>query len=270
MGFSQSLNDAHRRVFDDPDADAPRLAYATLVEQIGPDQPELIRLQVARFARDLEAGRWWSQPSPREQELLRRHGADWAQLIEPYARTVHAEPRYDFNRGFVEFLRTDAGVLVALGEALLRLGPIRHLALEADGTPLAAVLAQPCLRYLRSLELDAWALGDAGAADLARCPHLDGLSRLGLRHNGIGERGIEALAAAPWVRRLRMIDLRANPTPSTTIAIDHWLSDGEGGGDFAPTSFGQRLEAEHGPLAWLHPRSTRGADRYHMPFLPPL
>ncbi len=269
MGFTETLNDLHRRIFEDPDADAPRIAYAQHVGSREPVRGELIRLQVERFAGDLRARRWRSQPSQRERDLLDQHGDDWAQLVAPYGRTGIPFPPYEFHRGFVELLRTEAATFVELGEDLLRLGPIRHLALGADGTPLDLVLAQPALRYLRSLELGYWEMGDAGAAAVASCPYLGGLVLLGLQDNHIGEPGVSALCATPWVRGLRSVDLRDNPMPMATIAVDEWIMDGEGGGKHEPTELGQRLEAQHGPIPWLHADSTLGADRYHMPHLPP-
>lgn len=264
MSFSETLNRLHAAVFADPDADEPRLAFARHLEPVSPDQAEFIRLQVERHAADRRDHRVRSQPSAREREFLARYGTDWAQMIAPHGRAVFNIPPYEFNRGFVEMLHTDAGVFTSLGEKLLRLGPVRHLVLERDDTPLADVVNHPALRHLISLHLEGWELGNPGAKAIAESPHLNRLVKLGLRNNRIGEAGVDALAASAGLRRLLVIDLRDNPYPRATIAIDATVRDDDGRYHFEPTEVGQRLEAKYGPIRWLHPTNNEGADRYHL------
>jgi uncharacterized protein (TIGR02996 family) len=66
----------------------------------------------------------------------------------------------------------------------------------------------------RSLVLDICGLGDEGAARLAAWPGLAGVRRLSLRMNRIGNAGLRALAASPYLTSLEAIDLGSNEPAS--------------------------------------------------------
>jgi uncharacterized protein (TIGR02996 family) len=83
------------------------------------------------------------------------------------------------------------------------LGPaaIRHLA------------ESPHMRHLRRLDLSGnHHLDDGEMRALARSPHLDRLRVLGLGFWNLRKRGLEALAAAPWVSNLTRLDLMSLKT----------------------------------------------------------
>ncbi|HET7499443.1 MAG TPA: TIGR02996 domain-containing protein [Kofleriaceae bacterium] len=236
-----------------PRDDAPRLAYADLLAPARPERAELIRLQIARGS---------GPPTSRERELLRRHGAEWARPLDPFARAVtrpRPDPGWAFDRGFVAFLRTDADVVLGLGERLFRMAPIEHL--DLVGAPdVRPVLGSPLLGHLRSLGLPGCALDDAAAIALAANPALAGLRWLDLRDNQIRDRGMAALADSPTIRAIPIVLLGGNPRdPSEQHSLD-W--DGSVADSWLP-SLGEELERAHGRIEWLHvPPSGRRPDRY--------
>src|SRR5438477_12296826 len=68
-------------ILADPDADAPRLAYADWLEEDGDaDRAEFIRVQCA-LASMPENERAFHPLRPREAELLREHGETWLRPI---------------------------------------------------------------------------------------------------------------------------------------------------------------------------------------------
>jgi uncharacterized protein (TIGR02996 family) len=252
MSLAETLHDLQQAIFVEPDADAPRLDYANHVEAVSRPRAELIRRQIKRHRDDLAAGRMQSVPTPEERKLLAAHGAEWAAPFDEHVRAPRHDPHHPelgWHRGFIEMLRTDAGVLVTLGDRLLRLGPIRHLALDPDGTSLAEVLATPALEHLVSLDLGGWHLGDDGARALAQCPHFERLAWLGLTCAKITEHGIDTLAGSPRLRKLVTLDLHGNPFAASDLAADPQVID--------------RLERSHGTIPWLHPLPVI-ADRYHV------
>jgi uncharacterized protein (TIGR02996 family) len=85
-----------QRVLADPEADAPRFAYADACQAIAPDRAEFIRIEIA-YREYLRANRTDSFPrTQRAVSLRRRHGAAWAGDI------VGRVSWYEFFRGFVE------------------------------------------------------------------------------------------------------------------------------------------------------------------------
>jgi hypothetical protein len=82
----------------------------------------------------------------------------------------------------------------------------------AVGPTLAGLLSEAGhLRNLRELRLASCHLGDAGAAELARCERLAGVAVLDLRRNGIGPAGFEPLMASPHLAGLGKLRVGFNP-----------------------------------------------------------
>lgn len=103
----------------------------------------------------------------------------------------------------------------ARGLALLAaadLGRLRSLraAYHARGNRVVrALVRQPALS-LRTLDLRHAGLTDDAVIALARCEQLRGLRALYLQHNRLTARGVSALALAPALARLELLDLRHN------------------------------------------------------------
>lgn len=81
----------------------------------------------------------------------------------------------------------------------------------------------PCLAKLDSLS--SWAtrpkLGDDDAIAIADCEALSRVTWLDLRDNSIGDRGVRALAASPYMANKVVLDLRGNPAdPGEYVSYD--------------------------------------------------
>jgi uncharacterized protein (TIGR02996 family) len=231
-------------VVDAPADDAPRLAYAGAIAATDPERAELIRIQIA-LARARKARTPLDGPSlRREHELLDAHGAAWAGDI----RSLVA--KLQFLRGFVEVVTLDAAAFLARADELYRRAPVLHLDLTGAAPVAAPLFGSPHLARIKSLNLTANALGDAGAALLAGSPHLANLEWLDLSRNQIGAAGLEALAASDRLPRLGYLDFSANaiddPTPQHADEYD------------AESTVAKQLQARYGQRAWLDatPRST--------------
>ncbi|MFL5340015.1 MAG: TIGR02996 domain-containing protein, partial [Gemmataceae bacterium] len=180
-------------ILDHPDENAPRLVYADWLEEHGETaRAELIRLQCA------------GQEHERVQELLDRHGLEWA---GPELRHVYS---CAFRRGCVEEVTVDAGLFLEVGERLFAAAPIRLLRVIGVRAVLGRFVQSPLLARLRGLHLTGCKVGDDGAELLARCEHLRSLRTLRLGENAIGDRGVEALTASRGLHRLSTLVLHGN------------------------------------------------------------
>src|SRR4051812_25708165 len=132
-----------RAIVADPDADAPRLAYADWLDECGDAaRAEFIRVQCALAALP-EADREYHPLTSRQDELLKTHYADWLRPYEdlleaavPSSRGWFGRRRsrnvinYDFRRGFVESLHVGTEQFLKCAERLARLTPLRVLTLD--------------------------------------------------------------------------------------------------------------------------------------------
>ena len=201
-----------QRITQNPDDDAPRLVYADWLEERGDaDRAEFIRLQcaLARAAPDTPAS---TRLQRRQQRLLREHEAAWRGGL-PKLRGVRWGK---FWRGFVAGATVTRGpALAAAAPALFAAAPVQRLhieALDAAGAAgLAAIPPTARLTHLRARPTNEYAAeGEVNAAvPLAHLPQLSYLTELDLDYMGVGPAGAEALAASPYLGRLRVLTLGA-------------------------------------------------------------
>jgi uncharacterized protein (TIGR02996 family) len=116
--------------------------------------------------------------SDRERELLAAHYDEWVAPFAPWS----AEDVV-FRRGFAEALSLSGRAFISISDGLFRTAPVRDVRLVA---------VQPFM------------------TELARTANLTKLDRLDLRGNCIGAAGVKALAASPYLGRLRALDLSHN------------------------------------------------------------
>jgi uncharacterized protein (TIGR02996 family) len=171
-----------------PNDDAPRLVYADWLDEHGqPERAEFIRVQCQLAAIPKYDSR--SQPlKAREQDLIRRHGTEWAGDIAAIARD------HEFHRGFIEAAAVGARKFLSHGEKLFSLAPICHLKLLRLGSSnvSAAELADSTvLSRVRSLALQGYLDGD-GLHALLSSSALRNLTALTLEGNFDGD-GLEPL-----------------------------------------------------------------------------
>ncbi|MFC1436479.1 TIGR02996 domain-containing protein [Streptacidiphilus sp. N1-3] len=220
---------------------APRLAYAKAVARRDPERAEFIRIQLALARWRKEFDRCLDPSLERELTLVRARGREWAADIAPLV------DGWQFLSGFVEVVTLDAAAFLADAEEIYRRAPVLHLNLTGVRPVAERLFASPSLGRIRSLRLHALELGDAEAALLASSPHLGRLEWLDLGGNRIGAAGLEALAGSAGLPRLGYVDLSYNavddPTPRHADEYD------------ADSAAALRLQAAHGPRAWLDART---------------
>ncbi len=214
-------------VLANPDDEGLRLIYADWLEERGDPRGAFIRIQCQMADPSLKGPKRWKLRAE-ARRLLLRHEQEW---LGPLRGLVE---RWEFRRGFVEFVEMRPEAFLEHAETLFRATPLRHLktVLTAGaeyapaGSPYLARLAtlefsnsyagdpgvyalleSPSLGQLRSLLLRANAIGPGGAAALANSPKLSGLSRLDLGGNPLGNEGLIALCQPPHLTGLTTLNL---------------------------------------------------------------
>jgi uncharacterized protein (TIGR02996 family) len=220
-------------VIADPDADAPRLAYADWLQRKG----DPVAAGYVRAAVELPT---LPPGSPRRVEVFHRLDTlERARNAWVEAKLLPGAGYVVRRRGFHEVLFIDPPDLVRHADELFRRGPIRDVTFDAaDPADLAAALALPQMARIRALTVNhkdpPAGFGDAvaeaiavapslvslrtlhlyrlnlkaqGAAAIAGCPALATLEELSLHANPLGSKGAVALAASPHLRRLRLLNL---------------------------------------------------------------
>jgi uncharacterized protein (TIGR02996 family) len=230
---------ALRAVLALPDDDAPRLAYATLMDKTDPPRGEFIRVQIERAS---AKGTARVLAGIDEKVLLMEHGRRWAAPLAGRADD------HRFHCGFIEELNLSAAAFLQHGALLRQLMPVRHLTLTAVRPLWRALLDSPLLVPTRSLALDRNGLDDDDIAALAATPMLPDLRWLSLASNDIDLRGVEAMAGSTTLPQLRWCNFAGNPVDpgeqpvvDQGYIVDTWMPDA-----------GLALEQRHGPLRWLH------------------
>jgi uncharacterized protein (TIGR02996 family) len=216
-------------ILADPDDDTPRLVCADWYEERGDPRGEFIRVQ-CRLATLAEDDADWAELKRREFALRSRHEKEWTAPLRGLVRA------WEFRRGFVEEVVTEAAAFLRHAAALFAAAPVRRVrfldanqvipelvaspalgrlsAVQFNGNYLTNesvrhLAASPFARQLIHLHLGLNNITDAGAAALAAAP-LDQLEVLVLANNGIGPEGAEALARPRQFPGLTSLDLYRN------------------------------------------------------------
>ncbi|MEM7155655.1 MAG: TIGR02996 domain-containing protein [Myxococcota bacterium] len=235
-------------VLDDPDDDAPRLAYATWCDaHADPDvraQGDLIRSQIDLANTDPDAVRT-GQAAGLQQHidtLVERHGAAWRQPISGWVDAVH------FVRGFAGWLECSAQAWLDHGAQIRALAPVQHLNLRGVRDVDERLADSPLLAGIRSLSMDGCGLHDIHVQLLAASKHVGELRWISMADNHLGLPASEALAASTSLGQLAFVELRSNPVdPVEELGYDGAIVVAS---TMPPE--GQALEAKHGPQKWLH------------------
>jgi uncharacterized protein (TIGR02996 family) len=163
-------------VLDDPDNDDLRLVLADWLEEHGEaERAELVRVQI-ELARAGTGNERFGFLQTRERQLLAPHAGKWFDYLDVANR---------FRRGFLDGIRCD--------------GPAHFLAV-AD-----RLFASQPVRCLRFYSAAAW--DPAATVELAACPHLARIRRLGLPRWERPDEPLLALTASPHLAGLRTLDL---------------------------------------------------------------
>jgi uncharacterized protein (TIGR02996 family) len=219
-------------ILQNPDDDTPRLVFADWLEEQGDSRSaaraEFIRVQCVLAGGPLPPRR--IELKRRQQQLLEQYGNEWARPIRRFVRT------WQFHRGFIDEVAVAADMFLAHAGRLFRRVPIRHLRLWSRRWPqsfpvgepvsMAALVDEPHLQCLRSLDLRENNLASRDVRALAVSEHLTNLTALNLAHNRIGDGGIRALAGSPLLGRLEHLNLCNNDIGAGGLrALAHALEE---------------------------------------------
>jgi uncharacterized protein (TIGR02996 family) len=169
-------------ILEAPEDDTPRLVYADWLDDHGnAERADFIRIQckLAKMARDHPKR---SSLEGREQELLQRHGWEWA---EAFGARVS---QWEFRRGFIESV--EMSLETSLDEILgvLQNAPIRRIRDLSQFCHLDGVVeALPHFQRLTGLEFWClYAFDDELLRRILSSPHLANLRTLVLHHDRNG------------------------------------------------------------------------------------
>jgi hypothetical protein len=251
-----------RAVLDDPDSVPARIAFA---RRVGGARGEFMLAQIE--ASDLmRAGRdgWW-KPSIRADKLLKGHERDWGGPI------VDAVPRTSFMRGCVELIEIEAARFIREWRDLYAQAPIRHLDLVAAADVADALFDCEGLERIVGLSFNfagtraCRPLGDAAGLALARSQRLRRLRYLDVRHCGLSENVLAAIARSPNLQSLEVGLLDGNAIRDLCEDV---CQDWDGTiTDVRPGTGLYEFEQRYGRREWLHPRERRrGGQVYREEF----
>jgi uncharacterized protein (TIGR02996 family) len=176
-------------VLADPDADAPRLAYADRLDRHGqPERAEFIRLQIERARRPWPDG---ETPGAREAALLAAHGEEWLRPLLAW-RSPYGREYFHFHRGFPERVHhLEFDQFVNWDERIWRTAPVSHVtftdyygesgeyrAPEETERLFRAVAAKPELARLRGLVFGEHSITVGRLEVVLASPHLANLRYL--------------------------------------------------------------------------------------------
>ncbi len=206
MKLHQPFWDAIRA---DPDSDAPRLAYADWLEQLGDPWAEVVRIQCRYAGDDFPDNLPW-ETRLQFEELLQVHRHRWDQGANDLGVNVW------FCRGMVEGVSCTAAEFVEVGKRVLEAFPLIHMVdIYGIGGRGAKLAASGELSAARSLTLKGLTGDDAER--MIRSPHLTRVEELCVAL----PRPIDLawLLDMPVARRLRVLDLSGSKLTADVIEL---------------------------------------------------
>jgi uncharacterized protein (TIGR02996 family) len=248
--MSDSRKALFQAVLDRPAEDAPRFAYAGYCDAQGDPYGAFIRAQLA-CTEALHHGSVEEASRLREYARQLRYGhrtPEWTRGVEE----LGADP--EFIRGFVDGVIISARNYLDHAEELYRRAPIRQLVLTQVGEFASTLARDPHLARITWLTIDGKpTIGDAGLEAIAASPYVRGLRVLDVPLQNIGMAGLKALCASKQLPALVYANLGGNrfEDPAEGYGAD-WAT-----GRIVPEStylrpLGKQLEQQYGDLPWLH------------------
>lgn len=231
-----------KAVIENPDDDAPRLAYADWCDQRGDPRGRFIRVQLelAKVRFNLESPK--RRPLLDESmDLLEKHGREWMPIQNPHIIDC------EMNRGFVAGVTMTATSFLQYFADMSTLYPIQLVTVRDLAHQARAVLTSPQLRMLSSLSVNRGNITDDDVRALSHSPFAENLWWLDLSMNQITREGVEVLIASPVLKKLSFVWLEGNPCNPVEIAS---FDQGCLVYKNMPEA-GRQLEARFGPIKWL-------------------
>lgn len=236
---------AFDRVMAQPASLAARYALLEEWKASGNPQAKLLEKQLANRLITGENRRAPEAQDLRSEinQLITQHGRAWA------GRVADLVSRYRFYRGLVGEVYVPGEKFFDLVPQLLALQPIQIVIVDDPWGPLEEIAKSPLLGKISAIQFDGAeeAFGDRCAIALANNPAATNLVALWLGQCAIGQAGVDALAASPYLANAKYLSLRYNkvdPTP-------HVVGDDLGEITAYRDPSANNLEAKYGPRPWL-------------------
>jgi uncharacterized protein (TIGR02996 family) len=236
-----------KAVIQNPDDDAPRLAYADWCDRRGDPRGRFIRVQLelAKIGKNFDHPNWNSLRSE-NLNLLSLHRREWMPENHPYISSA------DFNRGFVADVTMRAEMFLAHTKELFAQYPIQHAHITELPGKSREVLTSPLLIHLCAATFRRGGITDDDIIAFAQSPFVANFWWLDLDYNNIGMAGVEALANSKYLKDLGFVGLSSNPcNPVETAGFDQGTLT-----DIQLPEEGKLLEKRYGPLKWLRYRQV--------------
>lgn len=204
----------------DPEDLDLRLVLADWYQEQDDPRGEFIQVQIALDR--LPSGHHWRVDiEDRERELLSENRKAWDAPLHRHLNATRIKGQihvrrglvrgWKYQRGFVEHLSVDAAALMDSFDAFLPLGPLRSLRLWNVRGVLSRLCRFEGLSRFVKLDLRHNELGDFGLQKLLECPHLIRVEELSLVDCGLTDQSMEMLAAHPNLPALKRLVLSQNP-----------------------------------------------------------
>lgn len=226
--MSSSVAAVEARILEDPEDDDAWRAYAPWLRAQGDPRGELIAL--AGLADTPEEQQWvaaqlvkkhvvWTPAGVLTRDCVFRRGFVVAATMRVEGRSDARalawlmEDRRSRLLGELRLVfaeRLPSRALKILERAALERLRALRASYHARGDRVALVLARQPALNLRTLDLRHSGLTDEGLVALAGCAQLRGLRALYLQRNRFTARGVAALAEAPALAEIEVLDLRHN------------------------------------------------------------
>jgi uncharacterized protein (TIGR02996 family) len=235
-------------VLDNPDDDAPRLAYADWCalqpEEASVARAEFIRgqIELAHMPAEILEHGLAHRLQSRMDKLSSVYGQTWTAPSLPFVKS------YDFERGFVELVALDADSLLRNGPRIFTAAPVRHMDLRGVRDVGEELFSSPSLARLKSLNMNDCGLYTFHIRLLAASGVTANLCWLSLTRNHLDLEAARAMAASPYFTNLKFASFDDNPVDpceqlgwDSGVVVSAWLPPP-----------GEELEKEFGYLPWLH------------------
>lgn len=219
-----------------------RLVIADWYQEQGDPRGEFIQIQIA-LDRLPRRHIWRADIRRREGEFLAEHRNVWDAPLHQFLNQTAFKGRvrarrgdvrgWEYRRGFVEYIRANAGVLMDSLATFLQLGPLCSARIWNIRHDLPRFRRWEGLRRFVKLDLRHDHLNDAGREELLNSPHLENLRELNLVDTGLTDLSVDRLTAGEQLPSLKRLVLSQNP-----FSQDGW--------ERLLFHFGERLEHENG------------------------
>lgn len=190
-------------ILEQPEDDGPRLMYADWLSERGDERGEFIRVQceLAHTPEDHPHRAHWEAI---ERDLLTRHRNAWLGPLRSLAY------RWEFSRGFPEEAAVEAAAFLAHAHLFFSQTPLRVVRMLHARGSLRELANCSALERLTALHLTDNGIGDEGVERLAASRHLHRLTALRLGNNQLDDVAAYALAQSPYLGRLTTLNLSNN------------------------------------------------------------